>query len=357
MASPQRVSFAKLRVGIMASVAMLIAAVLIFLLTGKGNFFERTFELRTFMDDSSGMAEGTMVRLNGIQAGTVDKLRLSNSKDPARVVEILMTIPEDMRAQIPDDSVARISASNLLGEKFVNITKGSSPTPVKRGAEIRSVPSQDIPELMAQSAGLLQSFQGLLKRVDGLLNDVEAGKGNLGKFFKDEELYARLNAAVEQTEKIITDLRTGNGTLSKLMYDDALYKDVRGTLQRLNDIATELQQGKGTAGKLLKDPALFDDLRVTTGRINKMLEDLDAGKGTAGKLLKDEELYRQINQLLGKVDTTIDKLNSGQGTLGQLMVNPQLYDSLKGVTGEMNALLKDVRANPKKFLRIKLAIF
>src|ERR1700687_5515651 len=106
MASAERVSFAKLRVGIMASVAMVIAAVLIFLLTSKGNFFERTFELRTFMDDSSGMAEGTLVRLNGIQAGTVERLKLSDSKDPQRVVEIDMTIPEDMRKEIPEDSVA-----------------------------------------------------------------------------------------------------------------------------------------------------------------------------------------------------------------------------------------------------------
>jgi phospholipid/cholesterol/gamma-HCH transport system substrate-binding protein len=40
-----------------------------------------------------------------------------------------------------------------------------------------------------------------------------------------------------------------------------------------------------------------------------------------------------------------------------LMVNPELYDSLNGTTRELNGLLKDFRANPKKFLRIKLAVF
>src|SRR5215471_12139469 len=123
MASPERVSFAKLRVGILASVAMIILVALIFLLTGRANFFQRTFELRTFMDDSSGMAEGAPVRLNGLPAGTVDRLQLSNSKDPQRVVEIVMTIPEELRLKIPEDSMAGISASNLLGDKFINITK------------------------------------------------------------------------------------------------------------------------------------------------------------------------------------------------------------------------------------------
>ena len=39
------------------------------------------------------------------------------------------------------------------------------------------------------------------------------------------------------------------------------------------------------------------------------------------------------------------------------MVNPALYDSLNGTTKEMHELLKDFRANPKKFLRIKLGLF
>jgi phospholipid/cholesterol/gamma-HCH transport system substrate-binding protein len=88
-----------------------------------------------------------------------------------------------------------------------------------------------------------------------------------------------------------------------------------------------------------------------------MLDNLNAGKGTAGKLLTDDQIYNQLNLIAQKVNTAIDKVNSGQGTIGQLLVNPQLYDSLNGATREMDLLVKDVRANPKKFLRIKLALF
>jgi phospholipid/cholesterol/gamma-HCH transport system substrate-binding protein len=88
-----------------------------------------------------------------------------------------------------------------------------------------------------------------------------------------------------------------------------------------------------------------------------MLDALNAGKGTAGKVLKDEDLYKQLNLITAKVNATLDKINAGQGTIGQLMVNPQLYDSLNGATREAQSLVKDMRANPKKFLRIKLALF
>jgi hypothetical protein len=40
-----------------------------------------------------------------------------------------------------------------------------------------------------------------------------------------------------------------------------------------------------------------------------------------------------------------------------LLVNPALYDSLNGTMREAQALVKDIHANPKKFLRIKLGLF
>ena len=38
-------------------------------------------------------------------------------------------------------------------------------------------------------------------------------------------------------------------------------------------------------------------------------------------------------------------------------MNPQLYDSLDGATREFQQLAKDMRANPKKFLTIRLVLF
>jgi phospholipid/cholesterol/gamma-HCH transport system substrate-binding protein len=87
------------------------------------------------------------------------------------------------------------------------------------------------------------------------------------------------------------------------------------------------------------------------------LADVNEGKGTVGKLLKSDDLHDQLKSSIARLDTLLDKVNSGQGTLGQLLVNPALYESLDGTTRELHALLKDFRANPKKFLRIKIGLF
>lgn len=357
MADPKKVSWAQLRVGLVAIGAMALAAVLIFLLTGNGNIFEGNFHLRTYLEDSAGMAEGAAVRLNGILAGNIRKITLSGSRDPRHTVEIEMDIQNKFLEQIPEDSIAGISASNLLGDKYINITKGKSSKHIEKNGEVKSAQVQDIPQLVQQASTILTQFQTAVGRVDNILKGVDEGKGNIGKLLKDEELYDRANETVREVDALVRSVRNSNGTINKLIYDDALYNDIRRPVQRLDAMIAQVQGGQGSAGKLLNDNALYDEAHQSLTEVQQMINELNQGKGTAGKLLKDEELYRQLNLITAKLNTTIDKISAGQGTIGQLMVNPQLYDSLNGATREAQALIKDVRANPKKFLRIKLALF
>ena len=60
---------------------------------------------------------------------------------------------------------------------------------------------------------------------------------------------------------------------------------------------------------------------------------------------------------MGKVDALLDKMNNGNGTIGRLMNDPALFEDLDAVTRETQGLIKDFRANPKKFLHIKISIF
>ena len=357
MAERRKIRWAELKVGIVAFAALVVLAVLIFLLTGSRTIFQRNEIVRTYMADAAGMTESTPVRLNGILVGAVESIRLSGSKDLKRAVEFQLAIQGKYMKDIPEDSTAAITAANLLGNKFIDITKGQSATPVKPGAELRALQTQDIPELMAQSANLINTLQDIATRTDSMLADIDAGKGNLGKLLRNDELYDRLNGIAAEGQQLLADVRNGKGTLSKLIYDDSLYQEIRAPIRRIDAMLADLQAGQGTAGKLLKDPRVYDDAQATLAEMRKLAQDLNAGKGTAGKLLKDEQLYKQFTELAAKLDATVDRINSGQGTVGQLLVNPQLYDALNGAMREFQDLAKDMRANPKKFLRIKLAIF
>ncbi|MGH9673830.1 MAG: MlaD family protein [Bryobacteraceae bacterium] len=346
-----------MKVGVMAMVALVLVGVLVFLLTGSKGFWEPKDAIYTFMSDSAAMTPGSPVRLNGILVGQVDAVELTSDRRPRRTVRFSMSINSKDLAGIPVDSEAAVAAENVLGTKYINIKRGESPTPVKPGDEIRSKDTSDFDEVVAGGYSLLISLQGLVKRVDKILGDVESGRGSIGKFLTDDELYRRLTATVGETHKLIEALNAGKGTAGRLLSDDALYEDIRRTIARVDRFVQEVQESQGTFGKLLRDPALHDDLRKTIGEVHTLVADLNAGKGTAGRLLKTDELNGRILATLGRIDTIMDRMNSGEGTLGQLLANPQMYENINGATREMHALMKDFRANPKKFMTIQLKLF
>jgi phospholipid/cholesterol/gamma-HCH transport system substrate-binding protein len=358
MPSKEKVNIAQLKVGILGIVALACVTLLIFLLTGNTQWFKNQVDLHAYTSDAAGLTQGSPVRINGIQAGNVKSVALSGETNPARIIRIDFAVDRQMLKQIPVDSIASIASDNLLGSsKFLQISKGTQPETVQPGATIKSVNSQQFDALVQQGFGVLNSMQAVLNKITDIVNQVEVGKGTIGKLLVDETLFNSLKATVDQVQLLATTLNSKKGTIGRLVNDNQLYDQAQSVITRLDAITQGLQQGQGTAGMLLKDPKLYNDLDKSLDQLNTILANLNAGKGTAGELLHDDKLARQLSTTLDKVDLTIDKINSGQGTIGQLMVNPQLYDAATGTTRELHALLKDFRANPKKFLSIKLHIF
>ncbi|MDQ2843708.1 MAG: MlaD family protein [Acidobacteriota bacterium] len=358
MPSKQKVSFAQLKVGILGIVALSCIALLVFLLTGNMNWFQKDVPLHTYTSDAGGLTKGAPVRINGIQAGKVDVVKLSGETNPARVIEIDFHVTEDMLKQIPTDSLASISSDNLLGStKFLQVTKGASPTTIQANATIKAVDTKQFDVLVAQGFGILDSLQDTVQKLQTIVGDVENGKGTIGKLLVDQTLYNSLQATVAQVQLLASTLNSKTGTIGHLINDNELYDEFRTVINRVDQISAGLQQGQGTAGLLLKDPKMYNDLDNSVVELNHLLNDLNAGKGTAGELLKSDKIAKQLSASLDKVNTTLDKVNSGQGTIGQLMVNPALYDETTGTMRELNETLKQFRANPKRFLTIKFHIF
>jgi len=353
----KKAAWARLRVGLLAIAAMVILAVVIILITGDTPLFEGHATIYTYMNDATGLTEGAPATLNGIAIGKVTAVELSGSSDPQHIVRVTMEIQSRFMRSIPDDSKTELTAPNLLGTKFVNINKGTSSNPVKPNGTLPGLDTRGFEDVVKQSYGVLTSLQGVVDRADRIVGLIESGKGSIGKLLVDETLYNRILAIADETQKILVTLNSNQGSLGKMINDPTLYNDLHTSLGRVDTLLEGLQQGEGTAGKLLKDPTVYNDLQKSMADLRQIIGDMNAGKGTAGKLLKNDELANQLSATLTRINSILDRVNSGEGTLGQLLVNPQLYENLNGATAEMHGLMKDFRANPKKFLRIKLGLF
>ena len=85
---------------------------------------------------------------------------------------------------VPAVSVAQISSDTLIGDKFVDISGGSSMQNLRPEGEMTY---KDQPELV-RSIDLTQ-FTQQLRLVDATLTDIEQGGSHFGKFVKGDAFY------------------------------------------------------------------------------------------------------------------------------------------------------------------------
>jgi phospholipid/cholesterol/gamma-HCH transport system substrate-binding protein len=369
MPGTSKTTWSQLKVGLMAIAALAILGFLIFLMSGARGFFTSKTDIYTFLNDSEAVAEASPVTLNGITVGEVSKVQLSGSPQPNRFVKITLAVETKFLPAIPVDSQAEMAAANLLGTKYINIKKGKSAQTVQAGAEIASSESAELEDVFRQSSQTLGALQNVVNKLSDIIDQVQVGKGTIGKLFVDPALYNSLLGISDKFGSLASDLQTtlssSNNSVGKLLNDKgALYDDIHGIVTQANGVVTQINtavdginSGKGTLGQLAQNPALFDDYRQIATDLHQLLAGIQAGQGTVGKLLKSDEMSDEIKSTLARVDTLLDKMSNGPGTVARLLNDPSLYEDLDGFTRESHALIKDFRANPKKFLRIQLKIF
>jgi phospholipid/cholesterol/gamma-HCH transport system substrate-binding protein len=304
-------------------------------------------ELRTFMDDASGLTDGTKVRLNGIPVGYLDRQHLTGSRDHSHAVEFNLKVKASYLERIPIDSRVRVVADNLLSDKAINIIPGTAAQHVESGAELQAGLEVDPNKMMAQMSNTLQQFQHVVDRANSLLAGVDAGQGSAGKLMKSWQ-GEWSNLPIEM-RKLVDDYSNANGTAHKLLVDNSeLTEQIQTTQKRFDDIVAAFQGGQGTAGKLA---GFHKDLDPVMHEIDELKVAIKTRTGSVN------DLQQRLDNLMSRFSSIMDKANSGQGTFGQLLVNPQLSQALAGTGREFQTLAKDLRANPKKFLSLRLALF
>ena len=358
MPTTSKSKWAQLKVGLMALFALLLLAFLIILMSGVNPLFRTTTEVFTYLPDSVAMTEGaTPVRLNGILIGKVKRVELSGSTDPSRKVKLTLSIYDDSMKLVPVDSAAKLAQQNLLGSRYVNIKQGIKPETIQAGAEIPSLDTAEIEDLFQQGSSTLAALQKILDRVNSIVTDIESGNGTIGKFIKDPTLYNRFVEITNDVKELTTTLKSPTSTMGRLINDDDLYQEIRGTVAKVDTLIDGLNSGQGTAGKFLKDDALYNELRGTIADVRTTIATINRGDGTVGKLLNSSEMHDKLTATLGKLDSVLDKVNNGDGTIGRLMNDPALFEGLDGTTRELQGFLKEFRANPSKFMQIRVRLF
>jgi phospholipid/cholesterol/gamma-HCH transport system substrate-binding protein len=330
--------------------AVVLSALAVIAIVARRTFLRHEFDLSTLIDDSAGIKPSSPVMLNGIDVGHVVRVVLSGSRDPDKTVRITMRFPRRILTEIPDDSTAAITSANVLGDKYIDVSRGRSPRQVEPGAEILSSPTQDIGTALSRANAPLSQVSDILAHVDKILEYVDTQQGTLGKFLNNPSFQRHLSTVSGDQTQLIQDVNNGRGALVRF---HELSAEVQKPMARLDAIETDFLHGSGSAGRFLNDPyapTLTAEAHGAITEAQQLIADFNAGNRTT-------ELMDRIQKLNGKLDDTVARIDSGQGTLGQLIVNPQLRDSLQRVNEELNRLTADFSKHPTRFVQIRLGLF
>ncbi|MGH9484889.1 MAG: MlaD family protein [Terriglobales bacterium] len=353
------VRWSQLRVGILVAIAVVILIFVIFTVTGQSSFFSPKITLYTYVPDAGGMLTGAAVNLEGVVIGNVTAIHLAeHPPNPKEPVKIAMKVTEGHARWLRQDSTVELGTAGPLGQTLVNINAGSlSAPPAVNGTVLPGEGSTGINALLVTSHSVLANANELEVRIGKLLDQIQNGKGSLGKLLYSSELYDRFNKTAQNLEILTANLNSGKGTAGKLLTDDTLYAKLNTTLDSVNSLVAQLEHGNGTMAKLIHDPSLYNHADQLITSLHQTTLALNQGQGALGALMTNSPTSAKLKDALVRLDTILAQVQSGHGTVGKLMRDPALYNNLNNLSVEARALIKAIRANPKKYLTIHLDIF
>lgn len=364
----QKTTMSELRVGILVVATITILIVFILGVSGGIPFFQNNATYTTRFAAADGLKNGDEVRLAGKLVGKVDSVEFGavpTSKDEKPIVVTMVVDAKEIEGRIRRDSQAVLAQQGFLGDRVIDITPGTKGAePIPDGGEIPSADQSGLAQVFAGASDILTQFNTVGKQLQELMDNINQGKGTIGKLLHDDAFYVNLNRAVLEFQDIGVRVGKGNGTIARLLNDPKLYDDLRGATNDVQGIVADVRAGKGTLGKLITDEQFYKQatevlakFNSTTEKLDKIAGDIEAGRGSLGKFIKDEKLHDDVQASVASFRNISDRLDKGEGTAGKFLRDDKLYNNLNQTTAEMVKLLYDFRQNPKKYLSIKVSLF
>jgi phospholipid/cholesterol/gamma-HCH transport system substrate-binding protein len=277
--------------------------------------------------------------VDGIDAGKVSTVVFSGSNNPLRIVKVTMKVGREHLASISTDSMTQISADTLVGDKFVDIVSGTAPGHIEPFGELNF---KDQPDMMRTID--LVDFERQLRIVDSTLAAIENGANPLGQFIQTDTVYVSLRKKFIELQGAIRVAKLTTSLAGSLIYTDALYRKMRDPFVQLDQALARLQAGQGGLGKFLRNPAQYEQARAEARDLRKSI----AGVQSA-EFISSDAMYAGWNRTLSGLIQKLDEANATP-----MFSSSETFDNLNGAAAQMRNAMKDLREDPRKYLRLKI---
>ena len=297
-------SKAELKVGATVLIALFI--LIAGLLWLKGFRLERSrYAQDVWFPNIGTLSVGDPVSISGVTKGKIAAIELHEGG-----VRVGMLLSNDV--QLRADAQFTIKNVGLMGERFVDVRTGNSTDPLPRHMLARGEYDTGIPEVM-----------GLMGRM------------------------------TEDVRELVVAVRTTIGADTTLQRIAAITVSLERVAQQTSELIERNQTGIdravtdfGEAAKRLRQTVEKND-EVITRSVRRV-------DSTAAKL---SLFVERLDSLATAAHAVVTDFRQGEGTLPRLLHDDQLLRRWEETANEIDALVRDIRANPKKYLKIDVSLF
>ncbi len=297
----------ELKIGIFVVSVLILSFFMINYLRGK-DIFNREIELVARYDDVEGLVESAPVFIKGYKAGKVTEVFYDSVQENFRVT---CSVIKDFR--IPSDSRMLIYGVDIMGGKGIRIDLGSSAMSAEDGAELSSASE---PALLD---GLASGIGPLMEKVGNTLDSLNVAVSGVNRMLSEEN-QANIAGTLAHLESTMSDI-------------SALASAVGGRSEELDSFMANLES---LSTKLL---GTVDNADTVLAGVTSVIDKLDES---------------DIRGVISSFQELLENINDPDGTIGKLLVDGSVYNSVDALLNDVDALVRKIEENPKKYIRISV---
>jgi len=247
------------------------------------------------------LSEGDPVSVRGVRKGAVTKVLLEDQS-----VRVEFELDRDV--SLHPDAVLSVANIGFMGEKFLSLDPGRAPGRFDRTKPLPGRFKSGVPEVISGTGDLVVEATEVSSRLNVMLDALDP-------------------ATVERTSR---NMERASSSLSSALGDNR--EDLREAILDFKAAAKDLR----TIAATNKD------------QVSTSLRSFD----TASQKLSN--LADQLSVTASSLQRVVSRIDSSQGSLGKAIADTTLYSEMRETIRNTNDLVKDIRKNPKRYLKIGL---
>lgn len=251
----------------------------------------------TNLTDVTGLAISTPVLLDGFKVGLVNEMAYNYGKPGHIIVELSL----DSKLKIPKGSTATMEVG-LLGDASIvlNLAKGTTDM-LALGDTIDGGNASGLMDNI--SSNILPQLESMLPRIDSILIGLQAVVTS-----------PAIHESLDQLSSTTRNLEQSSRQLAALMN-----KDLPVITKNLTTVSSDFTQ------------------------VSSNLKGIDF-----------QSTMSSVDQSAKNLETLTGSLNNKNSSLGLLMNDRSLYDNLANTAENANALMLDLKENPKRYVHFSI---